>query len=498
MNVVAIYLRISQDREKTGEGVERQKIECLQRVYEGEQVKFYEDNDKSASKNVRRPEYERLKLDVERGKVQRVLAWSLDRLTRKPRDIEDWIDLSQKTGVKLTTVRENFDVTNEAGRANLRFVATMAAMEVERKSERQKAANRQRIAKGKPISGRRPYGYEEDQLSLRPEESQWIAFATEAVIAGKSLVSIARHLNSEGAQTSTGKSWSTTQLRTMLLRERNCGRLLSLGQIYDASQIEAAVTVEDFELCQSILTNPDRNTRRGPAAEKSWLTGILKCGVCGSPMYVKNITGKHYKSRNYICDSKPSGRGKSGDTHPSISCRIAEAGLVEFLADLYTEGLRRVPAAPEDNESRLRSVLQLQRENWQQRSDLSEDLTIAGVDKKVLREKIETLKSDFDSLESERLALVAGGASRDLLLDLFDFTKIKTSIPRDFLAEIDKAVDQFRRAFDALPSDQKRTIVSGTVRVTVELGWGSRRMRFELLEPERWWLGFDEPTEGAY
>jgi len=492
MNVVAIYLRISQDRENTGDGVQRQKTECLQRVNEGESVRYYEDNDKSASKNVHRPEYERLKKDVERGEVQRVLAWSLDRLTRKPRDIEDWIDLSQKTGVKIATVRENIDVTNEAGRANLRIVASFAAMEVERKSARQKAANRQRIAKGKPISGRRPFGFDANQVHLRPDESQWIVFATQAVISGRSLISISRHLNAQGVKTSTGKNWSTTQVRTMLLRERNCGRLQSLGQIHDSSQIEAAVTVQDFELCKSILTNPDRNTRRGPTAEKSWLSGLLKCGVCGSAMYVKNISGKREKSRSYICDSKPSGRGEKGQTHPAIRCTIAEARVLKFLEDLYVEGFRRMPSQPADNESRLRTVIQNQELNSKKRSELTEVLTIDGTDKRLIRGKIEVLKNDFDVLEAERLALVASGASREMLLELFDFGMVGTQSLAAYAAQINASVEKFHAEFAELPSDQKRTIIAGTMKVTVNRGWGDRRMHFELIEPDRWWLGFDE------
>jgi site-specific DNA recombinase len=495
MSVVAIYLRISQDRENTGEGVARQRSECLLRVQDGETVRFYEDNDKSASSNVRREDYERLKLDVKKGEIQRVLAWSLDRLTRKPRDIEDWIDLSKETGVQISTVRESIDVTNEAGRANLRIIASMAAMEVERKSARQKAANRQRIETGQPVKGgRRPYGFEQDGVHLRFEEAEWIAHATQQVIQGKSLVSIARELNAKGVKTSTGKAWSTTQLRTMLLRERNCGRLLSLGKIEPNSQIEPAVSEVDFDLCKGILTNPDRVRQRGPVPEKSWLSGFLRCEVCGAPMFAKNITGKNSRGRYYICGSKPSGRAQTGEVHPSVSCRIAEKATLDFLANLFSEGPRKRPQEANRAQSRLREILAAQHANTERRSALTEDLLAIGVDKKILKDEIAKLVSEFHVLEAERQTLMANGAARELLFGLLEAGNQKSMSPGEAVTALVEAVERFREEFEALPSDQKRTIVDGTLTASVSRGWGARRISFGLIEPDDWWLAFDEES----
>src|SRR5262245_61793075 len=88
----ALYLRISDDREGEAKGVERQRRDC--RKYARERgwqiVAEFTDNDISASSFTKktRPEYKRMLQLVKSGDVDVVLAWSLDRLYRRPRELE--------------------------------------------------------------------------------------------------------------------------------------------------------------------------------------------------------------------------------------------------------------------------------------------------------------------------------------------------------------------------------------------------------------------------
>ncbi len=80
----AIYTRISSDPKDTQLGVQRQEDECRQLVaLRGWEVAgVYQDNDQSAFNGHARPEYRRLLEDVRAGRVQAVVAWHPDRLTR--------------------------------------------------------------------------------------------------------------------------------------------------------------------------------------------------------------------------------------------------------------------------------------------------------------------------------------------------------------------------------------------------------------------------------
>src|SRR4051812_386706 len=91
-----IYVRISSDPTGRALGVARQEKACRERAEAlGWQVaQFYPDTDVSASTGKRRPAYELMLAALEAGTVNAVIVWDLDRLTRRPIEIEHFIDLA--------------------------------------------------------------------------------------------------------------------------------------------------------------------------------------------------------------------------------------------------------------------------------------------------------------------------------------------------------------------------------------------------------------------
>ena len=93
----AISVRISDDRTGAGLGVARQEEDCrelLKRL--GVEVgEVYIDNDVSATRKKPRPAYTRLLADVKDGRWSTVAVWHTDRLTRSPKEIEQWIELAE-------------------------------------------------------------------------------------------------------------------------------------------------------------------------------------------------------------------------------------------------------------------------------------------------------------------------------------------------------------------------------------------------------------------
>ena len=156
-----VYLRQSFDRTGVGAAVDRQRQDCLavceHRGYAVVQV--FTDNDVSASNGKPRPEYLRMVEGVKAGRAKVVVVWDLDRLTRRPIEVEDWIALHEKYGVNLITIGESVDLSTDNGRMFLRIKAAVARGEIERKGARQKRAQQQAAEQGKPAGGRRPFGY---------------------------------------------------------------------------------------------------------------------------------------------------------------------------------------------------------------------------------------------------------------------------------------------------------------------------------------------------
>src|SRR5215211_379292 len=114
----AIYCRISRARDGSMLGVDRQEPPCRQLAERlGWTVaQVYVDNDLSAYSGRRRPEYERILADVRAGRLDAILAWHADRLTRQPLENEGLINLAERYGTKLATVTGEPDLSTPSGR----------------------------------------------------------------------------------------------------------------------------------------------------------------------------------------------------------------------------------------------------------------------------------------------------------------------------------------------------------------------------------------------
>src|SRR5271165_5724161 len=105
MRKAAIYTRISSD-DGTALGVARQERDCRELVARrGWTVAgVYTDNDVSATNGKPRPAYQRLLADLADGLVDAVVVWDLDRLHRRPIELEEFLDLADRRRVALASV----------------------------------------------------------------------------------------------------------------------------------------------------------------------------------------------------------------------------------------------------------------------------------------------------------------------------------------------------------------------------------------------------------
>lgn len=195
----ALYLRISLDREMDGLAIDRQRADCRQiaAARGWNIVNEYVDQSRSATdKTKRRPGYDALVKDFDNGQFDAIICWDLDRLTRQPRQLEDWIDAAEERGLRLVTANGEADLTTDGGRLFARVKAAVARSEVERKTARQSAAQAQRAAQGRVPKGMRPVGYTVSG-DLVPHEAEAVRSIFIAFNRGSSLRSIARALSGE-------------------------------------------------------------------------------------------------------------------------------------------------------------------------------------------------------------------------------------------------------------------------------------------------------------
>ncbi|SMX86140.1 recombinase family protein [Brevibacterium aurantiacum] len=195
----AIYLRISQDRENTRLGVDRHRedAEALMKARGWRAAGLYEDNDISGVGKQKRPAFERLLADIERGLVNVVVAQEWPRLERNRVDGVRIIEAAQRHEILLTFAKgSDIDCTTAAGRLSADLFSAIARNEIEVKAERQSRAQRQRAEQGRAPKGVRPLGYT-IQGEVIPHEASAVEAIYEAFAAGASLRAIAAALSGE-------------------------------------------------------------------------------------------------------------------------------------------------------------------------------------------------------------------------------------------------------------------------------------------------------------
>lgn len=346
-----IYARISSDREGDNLAVSRQLADCeaLASRREWTVVERYVDSDVSAYSGKRRPQYLRMLEEIDAGLVEAVVVYHADRLHRHPRELEDFIDLCQRTRTKLATVSGDLDLSTHEGQLLARITGAVARKESDDKSRRIQRKHEELAAAGRVSGGgTRPFGYEADKRTLRPDEAQVIRACATRVLAGDSLRSLCTKLNSDGVVTVTGKEWSSQTLRRMLMSARISGQREHKGEIA-ATKAEwpAIITPRQTQQLRAKLGDPDRRTNR--TARRYLLARLLRCSHCGTQLYSRPRADG---SRRYVCASGPGfgGCGKLTVMADPLEQFVVEAVLHRLESPKLTEALAKPTADAKGDE----------------------------------------------------------------------------------------------------------------------------------------------------
>ncbi len=302
---VAVYARISSDQDGTALGVTRQLQDCRELAHRlGWTVtEEYVDNDLSAfTGKKRRPAYERMLTDLADGMRDAVIVYHVDRLTRRPIELEQFLDTI--TTAKVRHVRfvagADVNIANGDGLMVLRMMAAVAANESDSKSRRVKRKLDEVAAAGMPHGGsRRPFGFEDDKITHRPDEADVIRTVTARYIAGESLRSLTMWMEDQGIKSVFDKPWRTGTLRDMMTAGRTAGLRAHRGEIVGPAAWKPIITPEDRLRVLAVIANRRNTNRRTPRT--SLLTGLLKCGRCQHTLYAS----RREQARRYVCMSYP-------------------------------------------------------------------------------------------------------------------------------------------------------------------------------------------------
>lgn len=455
----ALYLRISDDREGQRLGVKRQEKDgrgLSDRL--GVALKdVYTDNDISAGPASVKPRdhYDAMCQAVRDGHIKIIIAYSTSRLTRRPRETEDLIDLAVQFGVKyLFVASPYYDLTTADGREAFRRDAARDTGEVDRLRERIIRKKLEDAIEGKTTGGRRIYGYSKvighnpatgkdicDPYQTREDEVEVLLEGKRRTLAGDSQLAIVMDWNARGLRTSLGHLWTVGKFKRTLLNESYvtfdpsghatdcpCMRNPETGgtRIHREDRHRAlwpaTFTQAERQALQAMFDRRAQQWNHGPIKGRTYLlTGLTYCGgswpdterrgqVCGGIMYGKGKTENGRYIRRYAC--------KKYDNHGlRIGCctvfRIADPveRLVSdaVLARFDSPEVHRA-LAPADNETRMAQVVQQLTELQVRREQLAAEYAAGDHDKDDYRVMLKVIKDKIDTAEAEKRRLLSDKA----------------------------------------------------------------------------------------
>jgi site-specific DNA recombinase len=344
--ILDTYSRISEDPDDTRRGVTRQAADTRDAVAARGATLGLEhvENDTSAFKKrkvkvtdasgntytgyrVIRPVWHAALQRLRDGKADGLVVYDLDRLARDPRDLEDAIEVVEHYGkVIYSGAKSEIDLTTENGRMMARYNVTNAYKSSADTARRVRRAHLENAQNGKPVGGRRPFGWQADRATLNETEAEMLRQAATDVLAGVRLATIVKRWNDAGVHTVTGKEWSGTVLLQVLRSPRLAGwrthrvggsawslvppvALDKEGQPVRGKWEPIIDHATHLALVEALTSKADHRSvvpRRD--SRRYMMTGLLRCAMCNGPMYGGKVDDSHY----YRCDTPKCSNTASG------------------------------------------------------------------------------------------------------------------------------------------------------------------------------------------
>ncbi|MBU0534105.1 MAG: recombinase family protein [Candidatus Omnitrophica bacterium] len=300
--------------------------------------------------NTDRPALQKLMTDIKEGKINCVLVYKVDRLSRSLLDFSQLLEFFDKQNVAFVSVTQAFNTNTSMGRLTLNILLSFAQFEREIISERTRDKMGAAKKKGKWIGGRPPLGYDLDRINhkllINKEEAQLVKEIFRLYIEKRSLLSVAIDLNNKGCKTKTfttlkdeklgNVKFTSTSIQRILRNVFYIGKVSYHGKIYDGEQ-ERIISDDIFNQAQEMLTENRREKKINSTTKNiGLLSHILYCKACNSSMYLAYSRKGKYRYQYYLCMNAQK-RGYESCPTRLLAAQVIENKFIECLRQIEKE-----------------------------------------------------------------------------------------------------------------------------------------------------------------
>ena len=308
--VAGIYIRVStedQAREGFSLGEQEEKLKQLC-DYKGYEVyKVYCDAGISAKDMEHRPKFQEMLKDMKDGKINYIVAYKLDRVTRSVRDLEELISQLEKYNTYLVCDRDDVNTSTANGRFFVRMLTVLSQLEIEIVSERTNFGLNGAIKYGH-LPGQVALGFKKDgnrKTIIDPATAPIVKRVFDLYLQGKTFLQISNIFNEEKV---LNKNWKDTHIERIINNRLYMGDYEMYKRLKEWKNVEPVIymNVVDpiipryiWEECQAQKIINQRTYTRDRVYT---FFQKLKCPKCGKIMKCKGSGGKRKKYVYYNCE----------------------------------------------------------------------------------------------------------------------------------------------------------------------------------------------------
>ena len=425
--IAGVYIRVStedQAREGFSLGEQEEKLLQLCKFKELEVYKVYKDAGISAKDMEHRPQFQEMLKDMKEGKINYIVAYKLDRITRSVRDLEELISVLEQYNCFLLCDRDDVNTSTANGRFFVRMLTVLSQLEIEIVSERTKFGLNGAIKSGH-ILGQRPFGYksaEDKRMVIDNATRPYVEKIFDMYLEGKSFQQIANYF--KGNNIYPKKNWKDTTIQKIIDNKiymgdyeqyKRIGKQENLEPIVYMNVVEPIISRAKWEECQR---QKERNQRTYTRDRVYTFFQRLKCPNCSRIMKCKGSGGTKRKYMYYTCEH----------CHINFNEEHVEHLLRDFIYDLleYDMAVKKffLPVLEyKTNNIDTTSIDKVIRDLKKQRNRIK-DLYIKGI------VEIDDFKEDYKLIE-DKLANLENKKLELVNLETFNYS------PHELLAERD-------------------------------------------------------------
>ena len=316
---IAIYCRVSTtEQAETGYSIDEQERLLIDWCNKNglEVYKCYSDRGISGKSINNRPELKALLKDVECKKVDMVLVWKLNRISRKLEDVLTIMNALEKNNVTFKSYSEPFETTTHVGRMQMHMMALIGEFERGTISQNVKVSMCAKARAGE-WCGNRVLGYDlvpmegtennkrrKSRLEINQEEAEIIRLIFNEYASGKGYKAITNKLNKLGCKTKKGNNFSVASIKDILMNPVYIGKVrynvrqgwsekhrrnINPEPIISDGIHKAIIDKDTWDKVQVMLQSKAGKPSRIYDGFYP-LTWILRCPKCGAGMVISRTT----------------------------------------------------------------------------------------------------------------------------------------------------------------------------------------------------------------